>query len=213
MELSVHNFTVPGTGRAQFPHIAIVPPAFLVIAGPNGAGKSSYLGEVASGKVDIAADGRTCDPRPLLIPQDYRPFLFPYHTAWWNVAVLQLCAASTSAQRRELKYRAIASLTQFLPAVNPTRFAATLSGGEAHTLCLLRTLYTDSDLLLLDEPTAGLDALRVSALRTLVGVLANANKHVIIVTHDLAVFGDSLTPVATAIGVHDEKINLFLGQT
>ncbi len=59
-----------------------------------------------------------------------------------------------------------------------------LSGGEAQRLCLARTLLTDPETLLMDEPTASVDpALRAGLEREVLG-LAEEGVAVVWVTHD-----------------------------
>lgn len=61
-----------------------------------------------------------------------------------------------------------------------------LSGGQQQKLALAKVLLTDPDLLLLDEPTKGLDARsKCDAAETLIA-LAHEGKTIVLVTHDLA---------------------------
>jgi putative ABC transport system ATP-binding protein len=60
-----------------------------------------------------------------------------------------------------------------------------LSGGEAQRACLARTLLTEPDVLLLDEPTASLDPDRRLDIEHLASTLAEAGIAVVWVTHDL----------------------------
>ena len=61
-----------------------------------------------------------------------------------------------------------------------------LSGGQSQRAAIARALYTDSEIILADEPTAALDSQRVKKVGTILQVLAKQqNKAVITVTHDL----------------------------
>lgn len=61
----------------------------------------------------------------------------------------------------------------------------TLSGGQQRRVLVARALATNADVLVMDEPTAGLDSANVAALIGLLGSLKDAGKTIIIVTHEL----------------------------
>ena len=65
------------------------------------------------------------------------------------------------------------------------RAADVLSVGEAQRMCLARTLLTEPEALLADEPTAALDVGRRAGIERLVGGLAADGMPVLWVTHDL----------------------------
>ena len=60
-----------------------------------------------------------------------------------------------------------------------------LSGGEKQRLALASIIVSDPDILILDEPTTGLDFNSVQAMITLVRDLKSQGKTIIIVTHDM----------------------------
>lgn len=65
------------------------------------------------------------------------------------------------------------------------RVADNLSGGEAQRLCLARTLATDPEVLLMDEPTSSLDPEHRRRLEGTARELAAAGTRMVWVTHDL----------------------------
>lgn len=70
-----------------------------------------------------------------------------------------------------------------------------LSGGQQRRVLIARALAGDADLLLLDEPTAGIDVESQAALVDVLGELRDAGVTVAVVTHDLEPFADHLTRV------------------
>jgi putative ABC transport system ATP-binding protein len=65
------------------------------------------------------------------------------------------------------------------------RQADDLSGGEAQRLCVARTLATEPEILLMDEPTASLDAVSRDRVEELVRALNASGMSILWVTHDL----------------------------
>ena len=61
-----------------------------------------------------------------------------------------------------------------------------LSGGQAQRVALARALAAEPDVLLLDEPLAGLDVAAATAMRKVLrGVLARDGRSAVLITHDL----------------------------
>lgn len=78
-----------------------------------------------------------------------------------------------------------------------TEPVSTFSGGQAQRVAIARALVRDPDLLVLDEPTAGVDEVRKQALATLLGSLAGQGRAVVIVLHDLGPFAQVINRTVT----------------
>ncbi|HTN51892.1 MAG TPA: ATP-binding cassette domain-containing protein, partial [Anaeromyxobacter sp.] len=111
--------------------------------------------------------------------------LFPHLTAEGNAA---LVARHLGWPRPRIAERlaALARLAR-LPAEALGRFPAELSGGQAQRVGLMRALFLDPEVLLLDEPLGALDPITRNELQEdLRRAFADLGKTVVIVTHDLA---------------------------
>ncbi|AWB27400.1 ABC transporter ATP-binding protein [Halococcoides cellulosivorans] len=170
-----------------------VPSGVTAVLGPSGAGKSTLLELIAgfetpdSGTITLDGarlDGRPPERRPVgMVFQD--DALFPHRSVRENIAFGAAESVDTAAIAERFE---IGELLD--------RDPATLSGGESRRVALARTLASDPDALLLDEPLASLDApIRRRLRRDLAARLAALDVPVVYVTHDqreAAVVGDRL---------------------
>ncbi|HET9227667.1 MAG TPA: ABC transporter ATP-binding protein [Thermoanaerobaculia bacterium] len=159
-----------------------VPPGLTVLVGPNGAGKTTLLRVLAgllrpdSGNVDIPRDRRHIG----YIPQEIA--LDPEMTGRETLALL---AALHGVPRRERTDRIVRLAESFGTAGHLDQPVASWSGGLKRRLHLAAGMIHDPDLLLLDEPTAGLDKEGNDFLWAELKQRAAAGRAVVMVTHDL----------------------------
>jgi ABC-type multidrug transport system ATPase subunit len=150
------------------------------LLGPNGAGKSTLLDALsgavppAHGRID--REGRVAIA--LQSPDLARRSVLANVTlalAWWGVP---------RAQRADRALQALATMGAEHLA---HRAAGTLSGGERRRVHIARALAVAPDILLLDEPFAGLDAeTRAHLLQDAVSVLRSSTRATLVVVHDRA---------------------------
>jgi molybdate transport system ATP-binding protein len=173
----------------------------LAVLGPNGAGKSTALHVIAGlvrpdeGLVrlgdrvltDTAANVNVATHRRRvgLLLQD--PLLFPHMNVAANVA---FGLHSSRRRFRAARARERASALYWLREVDAEQLAnrrpRQLSGGQAQRVAIARALAAEPDVLLLDEPLAGLDIAAAAAIRAVLRTVVNRDRRaVILITHDL----------------------------
>ncbi len=165
----------------------------LTVMGPSGSGKSTLLAMIA-GFLDpvFAASGRVVlDGRDLsgLRPEQRRigllfqdALLYPHLSVGGNLLFGLVADVRGRALRRRTAEEALREVG--LDGCFD-RDPATLSGGEQARVALARTLLSQPQALLLDEPFSRLDADRRQAVRALVfGLVAGRKIPAMLVTHD-----------------------------
>ena len=175
-----------------------------VLIGPSGCGKSTLLKlminliEPDSGKV-FFKDTTFSATNILQIRQQMGYViqdggLFPHLTARENATMV---ARDLGWQNHRLETRILelADLTRF-PRDGLDRYPAQLSGGQCQRVSLMRALYLDPEILLMDEPLAALDPMVRSDLQEdLKEIFLALKKTVVLVTHDIheaGFFGDTI---------------------
>lgn len=139
------------------------------LIGPDGVGKSSLMALVAGarriqeGRVEVlggdiadASFRRAACPRIAYMPQGLGKNLYPTLSVFENA---DFFARLFGLSRAEAKRRIAELLDSIGLGRFPNRPAGKLSGGMKQKLCLVCALIHDPDLLILDEPTTGVDPL------------------------------------------------------
>ena len=160
------------------------------LLGGNGSGKSTTLKAICeiikpqSGKVKIADNYRVA-----MVPQNSQA-LFTEITC--EEEVLEgMCYQSIELEEKVQRTEEMLRLMEIdhLRKSNPYD----LSGGEQQRLALAKVMVSNPDILLLDEPTKGLDPFFKQTLGRILRSLCKENKTIFMVSHDIefcAEFGD-----------------------
>lgn len=162
---------------------------FVSIVGPSGCGKSTLLSIIAGldapsgGEIRVDGEALRGVSRKIgYMPQ--KDQLFPWRSIWDNVTLgleLQRQRDGAHLQRvKELLERY--GLGQFAQ-----RAPGQLSGGMRQRCALIRTLATQPEILLLDEPFSALDyQTRLAVSADIWRILRQEGKTALLVTHDIA---------------------------
>ncbi len=162
---------------------------FVAIVGPSGSGKTSMLSILSglitpsSGSVRIKGKEITGPAQNIgyMLQQDH---LFDWRDIEGNTVIgLEVRHLLTP----ETRAHALALLSTYGLADFLHHYPRQLSGGMRQKVALIRTLASDPDLLLLDEPFSALDyQTRLKTADEVHGIIKREHKTALLVTHDIA---------------------------
>ena len=162
----------------------------VAIVGPNGSGKTTLLRIIAGleqpdkGRVELRG-------KALLVFQEN--LLLPWKRLRDNIALGLVYSGfpREEMERRVSEAAKLLGLTEYLD-----KYPWQVSGGTARKAAIARILVLDPDILLLDEPLAGLDLrTRRALLERIVTIAHRSNKAVIVVDHGV----EAVAPYADRI--------------
>ena len=198
----------------------------LALVGPNGAGKSTLLavmaGDIAPAKGRVALAGKeigSFSPRELarlrsvLLQSNQVSFSFSVRDVV-SMGRSPWAATSTEEADEQIVHQAMADADVEHLA---NRSFQALSGGERARASLARVFAQDTEIVLLDEPTASLDLRHQEDVMVAARRLADGGKAVVVVLHDLslaAAWADRIAILADGrlveVGIPADSINADL---
>ena len=202
------TFTMHLQGGLRLPVLsnvtfAAAPGECLVLTGPSGAGKSSVLKLIYGnyrcdrGHILVSAGGSTVDiasaaPREILaVRRRALGYVTQFLRAVPRVSALDIVAEPLTAKgiaRDEATARAAAMLKRFnVPERLWSLPPSTFSGGEQQRINLARGLLPEHPILLLDEPTASLDANNRAVVVDIIAERKQQGAAIVAIVHDDAV--------------------------
>ncbi|MFD0713795.1 ATP-binding cassette domain-containing protein [Paenibacillus sp. GCM10027626] len=177
-----------GKNKALDRFTAELTPGIYGLLGPNGAGKSTLMniivdnlkpdsGEILFNGIRVLEMGKQYRARLGYMPQQQGIYDdFTGHRFLWYMAALKGLSKHEAKQRIE----------QLLAVVNLTdsgnKKLGSYSGGMKQRILIAQALLNDPDILILDEPTAGLDPKERIRIRNFISEIAQ-NKIVLLATH------------------------------
>ncbi|RCS60031.1 heme ABC transporter ATP-binding protein [Microbacterium sp. JB110] len=201
----------------------------LALVGPNGAGKSTLLGvltgDVRSSSGEVLLADRPLDSWGPRVLSRTRAVLLQDNAVTFSSTARQVVeigrAPWIGVADAEADERAIDEAMRSADVIPlASRSFPALSGGERAHSSLARVLAQDTDILLLDEPTAALDLRHQEEIMRLARRLARGGRAVVVVLHDLSLVGASADEVAVfdggtlrAHGAPDEVLDAELTES
>ena len=189
---------------------------FFGIIGPNGGGKSTLLKVILGlitpfrGTVDIFGSS----PKNARLYMGYVPQYTEYDKDY-PITVMDVVLMGRRSKRglypwyaKEDREFSIDALKKVNMIKYKNRHISDLSGGQRQRVFIARALASHPKILLLDEPTAGIDKDMHESFYNLLKIL-NKDMTIVLVTHDIGVISSHVTHVACLnhfMFTHDEKM-------
>jgi ABC-type multidrug transport system ATPase subunit len=178
-------------------------PGVLGLLGPNGAGKTSLLRMLAtvlpasSGEIRLLDrdPGRTADRREIRRRLGYLPQNLGYYPAFTVLEFIEYFALLKEVPPSRVPKAVAAAVERVDLGAKARSRLRTLSGGMLRRVGIAQAIVNDPDLLLLDEPTAGLDPEQRVGFRALLRALGETAT-VVVSTHLVEDVGAACSEVA-----------------
>jgi ABC-2 type transport system ATP-binding protein len=161
----------------------------FALLGPNGAGKTTFVRIIATqllpsaGSANVLGHDVVKEPQTVrkwiaVVPQEGRPHLL--QTPFEHIVTYLVCRGFDFS---EAKRRADSTLASLNLADYRSTICANLSGGLRQRVLIAMAMSSDADLLVLDEPTIGLDPIARVEVWNLVRKYVATGKTILITTH------------------------------
>mgnify|MGYP001274232492 CR=1 FL=1 len=202
MEIKVTQLTKDyGRYRALDDITFQIPEGMFGLLGPNGAGKTTLMrilttlltptsGQVQIGRYDLLRDAGEIRQRLGYLPQDFG--FYRSLSAW---EILDYIATLKNVPTRQRKDQIQTVLTEVNLLAEARRKVGSFSGGMRQRLGIAQALLGQPELIVVDEPTAGLDPEERIRFRNLLARLAE-RRTVLLSTHIVADIEASCSRVA-----------------
>lgn len=194
--IRIEGLTAGYAGRVAIEGVSVEIPrgAMLGLLGPNGSGKSTLI-KAMMGLLKPWAGSVWFDGEPPARARRRIGYMPQAEDVDWNFPVSVRDVVAMGLYRP--RWNPFARLNRHRPAVDAAlrrldvedlagRQIGELSGGQQRRVLLARALAKDPEILILDEPTAGLDAPSEDELLDMLRGLADRGATVVVATHDIS---------------------------
>ncbi len=176
------------------------------LLGPNGSGKTTTLGMIlevinpSSGTFSWFGEENSNKNRQKLGAILENPIFYPYLSAQQNLKI--------TAQIKNMPYERIEVVLKMVNLFERKNDAfRTFSLGMKQRLAIASALLSDPKVLILDEPTNGLDPQGIAEIRQIIVEIAKQNKTIVLASHLL----DEVEKVCTHVCVMQKGEKLYSG--
>ncbi|WP_242985960.1 ABC transporter ATP-binding protein [Oceanobacillus zhaokaii] len=191
------------------------------LLGPNGAGKTTTIkmicGLLIPDSGTITINGINNREKRLKALRHISAVLEGNRNLYWRLTVrenLEYFAGNRGASRKEVKKQVDELLEKFRLQEKSSELVNRLSRGMQQKLAIAVAMLADSDVILLDEPTLGLDVETSYEVRDLLrSIASDYNRTIIISSHDMDVIQDICERTVIINGgeiVTDDKVDNLL---
>lgn len=164
--------------------------------GANGAGKTTTMRILATLDYPTMGSAEVCGVNVVHFPAKVRSMIgwMPDHFGNYDhMTVIEYLdfyarALGYSGKERQMRVQEVMEFADLIPLAD--RLSNKLSKGMTQRLCLGRSLIHDPDVLIMDEPAAGLDPKARVELKHLIRILAEEGKTILISSHILSELGE-----------------------
>ncbi len=193
---------------------------FLAIVGPNGAGKSTLLklilGLLPLQSGEIFVEGIDFKNKKTSIKLSYVSQKANAFNSGFPASVKEVVLSGLTKTKRlfqTFNSKDNEKVIKVLERLNISdlihKNIAELSGGQQQRVMIARALISEPAVLVLDEPTNGIDAKHVSEFYNTLDQLKQEGITIILVTHDIGVVADTATEVACLISICISMVQLM----
>lgn len=172
----INPFKIPATD-ITIPELDLSQGEVIIIQGKNGSGKTSILKYIYE------------NYDSLMLEQEYDSIIYPYLKVYESIALPLIIEDKKAKINRPISHYVNVSnqiIEDFGLDMSPQKQSWQLSGGEKHLMLIARFMLTAKKLLLLDEPTTGLDSNKEKLFWDVaLKKLARAGKQIILISHSV----------------------------
>lgn len=216
----------PGVLANDHIDLALYPGEVHALVGENGAGKSTLMkilyGQYAPDEGEILIDGKTCrydvtGARRHKIGMVYQNFMqIPEMSILENIILGNAPMKHGTIDYAAAEKKVNAYLKRFHMRATANALLKTLSVGERQRIEIIKTLYFDARILILDEPTAVLTPQESEELFQIIETLKQEGRSIVFISHKLrevVTVGDRITVMRKGRVVQSNWLRGEVGET